>query len=315
MGEIDLECFLKGDIWSQVNKLVDGRNTHTRAAIAYVGLNMRYTFGEDDILLCDASEASIRARRTSAKALGEIWDSGANIYSVPRLHAKCLVAGAFSVIGSANLSDNSANNLVECAYLTDRKQTQNSVLAFLDDLLTNRKALTKAEIIALGKLPLDPIPPSKKFESKGDSVTKSAPPRVWVMGTKPFDIERASKTEQAAVGKIESKLPDDVGYVRLSGASRMREKARKGDWLIELSGESSGGKIEVEPPIRLVSCQKAPKWTRLYFGNRGDSKLSLATLNKLLVKAKLKPLVRWSTRELNRDYIRALAKVYPELSK
>src|ERR1035437_1145037 len=112
-----MEQFLTGDIWKEVNKLFVKRQKKT-ACIAYVTSDtLQLTKG--DTLICDASDYEIKFGATSAKVLDTYFKKRVTILSNQNLHSKLLLTNSFLVIGSANLSNRSADTLVESAVVTD----------------------------------------------------------------------------------------------------------------------------------------------------------------------------------------------------
>ncbi len=84
--------------------------------------------GEDDLLICDASDASIACGRTSRELITRLASSGVHVYSNELLHAKLAVFDhEQAFIGSANLSQ-FASQRVECGILTsDRSVVEESI--------------------------------------------------------------------------------------------------------------------------------------------------------------------------------------------
>ena len=116
-----MEQFLTGDIWKGVNKLFAKRQKKI-ACIAYVTSDkLKLTKG--DILICDASNFAIKFGMTSiAKTLDTYFKNGVELYSKENLHSKLLLTDKFLVIGSANLSKNSAEILTESSVVTQSKK-------------------------------------------------------------------------------------------------------------------------------------------------------------------------------------------------
>jgi hypothetical protein len=111
-----MEQLLSGDIWAQVNKILK-KEKEKIACIAYVtSAELQLTKG--DTLICDASTYSIKCGTTSATTLNKYYKRGVKIYCNQQLHSKLLLTDNFLVIGSANLSESSAKNLVESSIVT-----------------------------------------------------------------------------------------------------------------------------------------------------------------------------------------------------
>jgi hypothetical protein len=75
-------------------------------------------FQAGDVLVVDASRRAIASGQTDAPLLRELDSRGVAVYSREGLHAKVLLLGAYSVIGSANMSG-SSDVLIEAAVISD----------------------------------------------------------------------------------------------------------------------------------------------------------------------------------------------------
>lgn len=136
-----MEQFITGDIWTVVNKKLTGKQKIT-ACIAYV-TSGNLKLKKDDILVCDASSYSIKYGNTSANILDNYFKKGIKIYSNKDLHSKLLLTDQFLVIGSSNLSSNSATNLIESAVLTDNDILISQSKAFCFNLIQESTELTR----------------------------------------------------------------------------------------------------------------------------------------------------------------------------
>lgn len=106
-----------GNVWPSISAL---RGSPRLAAIPFLGEGapaLLPQFGSGDIIVCDASDGSIKNGLTSAKALAEFIDRGVHLYWHTKLHAKVVAIGRTAVIGSMNGSQNSAG-IEEAAVLT-----------------------------------------------------------------------------------------------------------------------------------------------------------------------------------------------------
>ena len=127
-----MEQLLTDNVWEQIREFLDP-NLRKRAAIAYVSSEKYLSFSRGDVLICDASDQAIGCGETSASVLGHFWEHGAELYSLPNLHAKVVVFGdqEYVLVGSANLSASSAESLRELVLLTDAAQIISQAIAFI----------------------------------------------------------------------------------------------------------------------------------------------------------------------------------------
>lgn len=90
------------------------------AAIAYVGIDATklMPLRRGDVLVCNASDASIKQGSTSAIALEKFFNRGVQIFNEPRLHGKVVVFPTKAFVGSANVSSRSKDVLIEAVVET-----------------------------------------------------------------------------------------------------------------------------------------------------------------------------------------------------
>lgn len=143
-----------------INKIrtVAAESERKVAAIAYVTKD-HGGFGEFDIVICDASDSSIKSRSTCRDLLRQWFDAGVLVYSKATLHAKTIVFDHESAfVGSANLSE-FAERRIECGIYT----TEPIVVAECENFilgLTEVAELVEREFLdRLDKLILKPREP------------------------------------------------------------------------------------------------------------------------------------------------------------
>lgn len=146
-----MEKFITEDIWSEVNKIISEYNSKKFACISYVSTN-NLNLIKGDVLICDASENSIKQGHTSINALKAYFELGVEIYSLEGLHSKHLTSDNYLVIGSANLSINSAQNLIESAIITDNQVLINESNIFANKLICKSEKITLDRITNLTEI-------------------------------------------------------------------------------------------------------------------------------------------------------------------
>jgi phosphatidylserine/phosphatidylglycerophosphate/cardiolipin synthase-like enzyme len=125
-----MDTILTDDVWKQVaaeSKLA----RRPLVAVAYVTSEKNLKLKQNDLLICDASDAAIRTGQTSAPLLKSLAQRGVELRSHGDLHAKAAVFGRYALIGSSNLSPSSENTLTELAIFTDRDQIVAQVTSFI----------------------------------------------------------------------------------------------------------------------------------------------------------------------------------------
>jgi uncharacterized protein YdhG (YjbR/CyaY superfamily) len=258
------------NIWRRVKQLAR-KSGHTTAAIAYVSTRKYVSFGDGDVLVCDASDQAIRSGETSATVLAHFFKAGANIYSCRGLHAKTLVMGRIVLIGSCNLSESSAKVLRELAVVSSDASLRSQALAFVHGLTEQSAPVDKTFIERITRIPVS----RRRRINRRKRKTFHFGTRTWVVNTVPLDPERyadeESLVEQAekAVKKKIRKSRADISWIRTTGKGRFRSLAQEGDTIIDLS--STGKHVTVSPPVAVLQKQDHGHWTRFYYESPDDS--------------------------------------------
>jgi hypothetical protein len=227
---------LSYNLWPTISKLA--KNSVKRAAIAYVSNDVHLQFGDGDLLVCDASQAAIKAAQTDAQVLKRAFDRGATLYSLTGLHAKILLLNEKAIIGSANVSGMSASNLVEAALLTDQPSVVAMAQALVGQLASQAILLTEKRLNSL--LEIDVIRrPVQRGSLKRRPKTIEKKYRTWVVGTTEIlkDLPEDQDVVESAAEKMKQDLTNprsSVRWVRWTGRSAFREQCRTGDWLIQM---------------------------------------------------------------------------------
>lgn len=119
-------------------------------------------------LVVDASDASIKAGRTSARTLQSLLKEGAALYNRADLHAKVLLLDDWAIVGSANASGSSYTG---AAIITDRTDVAGQVERFITALCTPGSRLEEAAVRRLLELPV-----SKRHGPRSNA--KHRPPTI-----------------------------------------------------------------------------------------------------------------------------------------
>ena len=130
-----MEGIIADRIWSRVKRLIQGQPSKS-AAFAYVSKGAPLSFGDGDTLICDATDRAIRSGQTDAQTLRQFLQNGAKLFSCENLHAKVMVSGDITVIGSANLSSAAETTLVEASLVSRRAGLRSQALALIHSIRT-----------------------------------------------------------------------------------------------------------------------------------------------------------------------------------
>jgi len=262
-----LNRLVSGDLWKEISRLAKS-SQRRQAALAYVSTDDQIRFQEGDLLIVDASDASIAGGNTSARVLSRALRNGVELYSLANLHAKVLLLDSTAVIGSANLSQSSKNSLVEAAVVTDQPSLVASARGLITQLKLHATPVDSRFIDRIRDIPVVRRRPSAKGRTPS---VKVKPNSTWLVGVRSLDEDAfPSESQQASAGlelaeqhKVRSSSA--VNWLRYAGNSSFRRKAREGDLVIQIWAES-GRKIPtaVYRPESILYRQDEQTCTRFY---------------------------------------------------
>lgn len=257
---------LSSDLWKTVTA-VSNKAKHRQAAIAYVTedyLNLR----SGDVLIVDASEATIRSGGTDARLLQDLHRRGVALYHCADLHAKVMLLDDIAVVGSANMSQ-SSGSLVEAAIITDQSSIVSGVASFIEQLKRARHRLTAPKIAELCKIEvlrrgvLGGTPKGKR-----KNPIKRLGNQTWLIGVREL-VRQPTAEEQRRIAQAADKLDtevDELSWLRWNADSRFARECREGDQLIQIWKRTGAKRLIVYPAVRVLLKQKSATLTRFYLG-------------------------------------------------
>lgn len=247
-------------LWRRIKKLANQRGPR-HAAIAYVASDAHLAFRSGDVLVTDASDATITGAQTSARVLKAAHARGAELYSLCGLHAKVICFGRHVVIGSANASSSSVTRLVEAGVVSDDPRLRAEARAFIAQLKESATPIDKAFLRRVAAIPVNRSARPAGVKPK----VKDHKARMWLASVnelQPEAYESDSKfiergEDLAAFERSED--DSDISWIRYTGSSRFRREASPGDCVIQIWRESASKKVFVwEPAALLVRRNRKP---------------------------------------------------------
>jgi PLD-like domain len=111
------------DVWGKLRSVLE-RDVQREVAIAYIGLGAieLMHLREGDVVTFDGSDSSVAAGHVHLPEIKKMLKAGVTLFSRPALHAKMILlesAPPIALVGSANASRNSRDNLVEAVAVFD----------------------------------------------------------------------------------------------------------------------------------------------------------------------------------------------------
>lgn len=303
-------------LWKEVARL-SGRHSPRFAAIAYVSSDARIRFGDGDVLVCDATDEAIKSRQTSARVLHAAFRRKARIYSSRGLHAKALVLGRVSVVGSANLSESSASHLNEAAIITDDASVASSLRGMIEALAENAESVDDMFLRRIATLPLAPRPRG----GKAARPVKVTQPRGWLVGLKPIpagqhsDEDAVVEKERERASNLLEYSDSEASYIRMRGGA-LKRGAQRGDAVIQVWRASQNAqRAVVYPPVPIVHRTDDGPIARIYVEDYADTEdlgIPLGRFRRIWAQASGGALsAKWPNREVSLDVLDRIRALWP----
>ncbi len=266
--------FFTGDIWKEVNILLNKKRLNY-ACIAYVTSDL-LLLNKGDILVCDASNDSIRFGQTSAKTLKTYIKKGVNIYSNQNLHSKFLYTDKFLAIGSANLSKRSANILIESAVVTTDDVLISQAKAFYLNLLKESRFITAKQIDRLLKIKVvkRSLKPTRKSQVRKLNLGNN----YWLLPAAELGIGVWNRIEEQvtkitkSVARKENIDEEDIGFIRWDVKSKFGRLAKPGDQVIIKLNSKPYHLSWIYPPSTILKKETKDGYTYFYHDDRGSER-------------------------------------------
>lgn len=109
---------LYNDLWPTITKLAK-KSKCRHVAVAYLGkgANRLLPLRKGDVLIADMSIDAVKNGQTNPFEVERYLRKGVNAYTCANLHAKMYIFDRTLLVGSANVSLNSKNNLLEAGLI------------------------------------------------------------------------------------------------------------------------------------------------------------------------------------------------------
>lgn len=243
------------DLWDRITAL-SAKKSPRFVAVAYLarGASRLLTLEQDDVLVVDMGDGSVKTGRTDPQEILQYLDKGVRVFSVENLHAKAFVLGPHVLVGSANVSAHSRDDLVEAAIESTDSALRASTVKWIESLAIAPVTPKHAR----AKLKLYQPPAWGSGRKPGERAPKRARPavgRLWIINVTPAkfsDEEESILDTQATRAKKALQHPSrfEVETIRFHATSRFARVARVGHTVIEI--HRSGSTIRVWPPARVA---------------------------------------------------------------
>ena len=208
--------FIEDGIWSRLTKAAKACQRPADVAVAYFseGAATRLPLPKGSRLVVDANEATVKAGLTCPADLLRLDKKGVRIFSVENLHAKVYVFGGQAFIGSANVSNNSADRLKEAMLQTTEREAVVAARAFVrslgsdplgpETLATLQKLYRRPKFMAEGGV--------RRRRKKAGKVTAEPPPLRLAQLCLDYDPEGSEAASEAGRRTAKSRLTRRVTH-------------------------------------------------------------------------------------------------------
>ena len=290
--------FITQDIWPQLTRAARASKQRGAVAVAYFGkgAGKLLPLAKGSRLVVDASERSVASGQTCPADLSKLVKRGVKVYSVPNLHAKIFVLGRAAYIGSANVSNRSASQLVEAVVRTTETSVVRDARQFVRDYCLHE--LTPGVLKLLAKIYRPPLIPGGKRGNKAAKQISPRPtlPRLLVARLHLDDWSEPEQSLHDAGLPVARKRRQHPRTFELDSFIFTGKCAyKRGDVVIQITDEG-GGKVLVAPPGNVLHTRKGRNGnankTSIYVERPARRRRPIKRLARALGRGALKNLER-----------------------
>jgi len=303
--------FLADDIWTTIKSLSD-KSRRTKVAVAYfgTGASTQITLKKDDTLLVAMTLGNVKVGQVNPFEIEKLYNKGVHIFNLANLHSKIYLFDKSLIIGSANVSSNSADILIETALLTDDRKTISQADSFIKEHCIEKVEQDYIEVCKKN------YNPPKYFGNRQKRTTKSKfkgqLSTTWVISTTPTewkdaDYETLETDQDVFENKISNKRTLELYEVKYGISHPFIKKVKEGDNIIEIIKHKV--KTQVVQPKRALGVT-FDKERRVAFlrteQSKKTTKKSWTALENILHRNDIKFITKNSTREIKNDNTKKL---------
>lgn len=243
--------------WPKIAKATHADRGRRMLAVAYA-TELHVRLGKGDILVVNAATPTIAAGETSATLLVDLHRKGVEVYGLDSLHAKLGVLGRHSIIGSANLSRSSAEQLSEAVLITDDDAIRAQVVSTVSGL---REISVRLDDASLANLCRIPVVRRGDGGRKRKKTVPDAGNQTWLVGGRYLSYVRQQTQDLVDAGADEARdllnADDDYepSWFGVNVRTPMGRAAKPGDRIIRILRHERG--IDVLPPRPIQYCKRS----------------------------------------------------------
>lgn len=309
--------FMADDIWPQLTKAARTSKQRCDVAVAYLGVGAsgRLPLPKGSRLVVDASERAVASGQTCPAELRKLLKRGVRVFSIPNLHAKVFVLGRAAFIGSANVSNRSASQLVEAVIRTTEVSVVRSARDFVHKHCLHE--LTPGVLKELAKLYRPPIVPGIKLGAKVGRQSSRHPilPRLLMAQLYLGDwTEREELLHKHGLPLARKRRVHPRTFLLDSFINTGRCPYQRGDVVIQVT-DLGGGKVLMAPPGNVLLTKSdregSSEKTSVYIERPSRRCLSVKSVARTMGRGALKQLKR-NGAVRNAAFAQALLKMWSQ---
>lgn len=230
--------------WADISEVLDKTRAKVFCAIGYIGKDAPsiLRLGEGDVLVCDASDATVKSGSTYPEALLTYAKSGVRIYSVSGLHAKVIVTSGTAWIGSMNASE-SSRNLIEAAIRLENSQMVRQAREFILAQKSLSTPLTQSDIRRLINLPRRQHPRKTGVSNLISLDFPKIESSLRILRTEPDKLVpsklqrgRVRETRREVKERSDDAIRSDSTLFNMRDSQKILTRRR--DWILTIDGRS-----------------------------------------------------------------------------
>lgn len=299
---------LSNDIWTTIKKLSQ-KSKRTKIAVAYfgTGATKQLKLKTGDTLIVAMGLNNVKSGQVNPFELEILLDKGVKLFNLSNLHSKIYLFDDKVIVGSANVSTNSENALIETGILTDDKQTIKEANEFITENCVEKIERDYIEICKKNYNPPKFFGTSKKRKPTKKETFKGELSRLWVISTTPTpwkesDYETTDNDRQKFEKKIKNKRTFEVDEIKYNSSNSFINQVKEGDILIEIETHKVKA-FAIQPKRALgVTWDKKNKKAFLRTEERKRRKIKGWTmLQKELLRNGIKGISKNSTKEIKNE--------------
>jgi PLD-like domain len=273
---------ISGSVWGRIHELSKTTGL-CFVAVPYFasGAAELLKIGKGSTLILKFDDEAIKTGQVDPREVVKMIERGVLVHSYSRLHAKIYVFDESAIIGSANVSQNSAKHLFEaCVETSDRKIIASATRCV--------KSLRGEEIgLEYARSMIASYRPPMNF--RGARNISSANPKFWYvrLTERPWRAEealQAKKWRKKALDSMETRSEQNLKVFSISGGKTL-DRLKVGHRVLRCLKTENGEEL-VFPPARITSIDKFKEGIRqnaIVFleAPKGRSKTLSIFLNRL----------------------------------